>query len=198
MLDDVHTVPRYDTHYDENTYTCGSINRHTVVIATCPQGETGNVNAGRLTGSMFKTFPNIRIAVLVGIGGGIPSPQISDDTLENVHLGDVVVGWPGDGKPACVYHERGRSKGNGQFELVGAMQNPDWRLTNALSMLALDHDLGKTNFDHQLARLRRSKKRKFDHPGLEHDKLFRAACRHVGRYNSDCGACDERELVQRP
>lgn len=49
------------------------INGHAVVVATCPQGKAGNVNAGRLTGSMFKTFPNIRMAVLVGIGGGIPS-----------------------------------------------------------------------------------------------------------------------------
>lgn len=95
---------------DENTYICGSINGYAVVVATCPEGETGNVNAGRSTGSMFKTFHNIRMAVLVGIGGGIPGPVVSEDSLDNVHLRDVVVGWPGDGKPACVYHDRGRSK----------------------------------------------------------------------------------------
>jgi hypothetical protein len=144
MLDEEHPTPPYDTHYDENTYVCGTINGHAVVVATCPPGETGNVNAGRLTGSMFKTFPNIRMAVLVGIGGGIPSPEVSEDALENVHLGDVVVGWPGDGKPACVYHDRGRSKGDGQFEMVGTMGNPDWRLTNALGVLVVDDELGQT------------------------------------------------------
>ena len=92
MLDEEHTVPPYDTLYDENAYTCGAINGHTVVIATCSQGETGNVNAGRLTGPMFKTFPNIWMAVLVGIGGGIPKPNVSGDPLKNVHVGDVVVG----------------------------------------------------------------------------------------------------------
>ena len=79
MLDGEHPTPSYNTHYDENTYICGTINGHAVVVATCPQGETGNVNAGRLTGPMFKTFPNIRMAVLVGIGGGIPYPNVSKD-----------------------------------------------------------------------------------------------------------------------
>lgn len=199
MLDEEHPTPPYDTHYDENTYICGSINGHAVVVATCPPGETGNVNAGRLTGSMFKTFRNIRMAVLVGIGGGIPSPEVSEESLENIHLGDVVVGWPGDGKPACVYHDRGRSKVDGQFELVGTMQNPDWRLTNALGVLASDHEMGRTTFADQLARLQRhKKKRKFAHPGLEHDKLFRAVYHHVGDYRSRCVECDPAELVQRP
>lgn len=199
MLDEEHNTPPYNTHYDENTYICGAINGHAVVIATCPHGETGNVNAGRLTGPMFKTFPNIRMAVLVGIGGGIPRPVVLEDALENLHLGDVVVGWPGDGKPACVYHDRGRSKADGQFELVSTMQSPDWRLTNALSILVSDHEMGKTTFDDQLARLQYHKKRRrFAHPGPEHDRLFRATYRHIGDYSSICIACNQSELVHRP
>jgi hypothetical protein len=71
---------------------------------------------------------------------------MSEDALENVHLGDVVVGWPGDGKPACVYHDRGRAKGDGQFELMGTMGNPHWRLTNALGILVSHDELGLTRF----------------------------------------------------
>lgn len=199
MLDEEHPAPPYDTHYDENTYICGTINGHAVVVATCPPGETGNVNAGRLTGSMFKTFPNIRMAVLVGIGGGIPSAEVSEDSLENIHLGDVVVGWPGDGKSACVYHDRGRAKDDGQFEMLGTMGNPDWRLTNALAMLVADDELGLTKFQDHLSRLQRSKaKKKFAHPGLEHDLLFKAGYRHAGDYKSKCMKCEKDELIQRP
>jgi nucleoside phosphorylase len=199
MLDDEYDTPPYDTHYDENAYQCGSINGHAVVVASCSQGATGNVNAGRLTGPLFKTFPNIRMVVLVGIGGGIPRAEASEDSLDDVHLGDVVVGWPGDGKPACIYHERGRSKVDGQFELVGTMQDPDWRLTNALGFLATDYERGKTIFKDQLSRLKRStKKKRFAHPGLEHDKLFEADYRHVGSYGSRCMTCDSGKLVQRP
>ncbi len=47
MLDEEHLAPTYNTHYDENTYIFGAIHGHAVVVATCPQGATGNVNAGR-------------------------------------------------------------------------------------------------------------------------------------------------------
>lgn len=196
MLDEEHSTPPYDTHCDENTYICGTIAGHAVVVATCPQGETGNVSAGRLTGSMFKTFPNIRMTVLVGIGGGIPRSTPSEDSLDDIHLGDVVVGWPGDGKPACVYHDRGRSKVGGQFEMVGTMQNPDWRLLQALSILASDQEMGKSTFADQLTRLQKYKK--FAHPGPECDRLFKATYHHIGRYGSNCMECDRNELIQRP
>ncbi|KAJ4353222.1 uncharacterized protein N0V89_004949 [Didymosphaeria variabile] len=196
MLDEEHPAPSYDTYHDENTYICGRINGHAVVVATLPQGETGNVNAGRLTGSMFKTFPDIRMAVLVGIGGGIPRTPTSRSPLDDVHLGDVVVGWVGDGKPACVYHDRGRAKVGGEFEMVGTMQNPDWRLLSALSMLTSDHKLRRTKFHDQLARLRDFDE--FAHPGLEQDLLFQAGHRHAGGWGSDCTVCNPDELVLRP
>lgn len=198
MLDEEHEPPQYNTHYDENTYLFGSINNHAVVIATCPQGRTGNVNAGRLTFAMFKTFREIRMVLLVGIGGGIPSPHISADSSKNVHLGDVVVGHPGDSKPACIYHESGRSKVN-EFEITSKVQDPDWRLTNALAILTSDHGMKKTTFNDQLARLQRHENgSRFAHPGLEHDKLFKAAYCHTGGYYSRCVDCDPRELVSRP
>lgn len=195
MLDEEHTPPPYDKRYDENTYKCGTINGHTVVIATCPPGATGNLNAGHLTRDMFNTFPSIRMAVLVGIGGGIPRQNISEDPLHNIQLGDVVVGWPGDGKPACVHYERGRSTVDGH-QIMGAMQDPDWRLIQALGILAIEHRRGQTRFCDQLARLRDYSE--FDCPGPEHDKLFRAAYPHNGAYGPNCEACDQNEIVQRP
>lgn len=199
MLDEEHQTPLYNTHFDENTYVFGSLNGHTVVIGTCSRGATGNVNASLLTGSMFKTFPNIRMAVLVGIGGGIPSPKVDKDPMGNLHLGDVGVGCPGDGKPACVYHSRGRSIVDGQFEMLGTVPDPDWRLTNALSVLASDHEMGKTTINDQVARLQGPRmKKRFAYPGIEHDKLFKANARHIGDHSSDCASCDYSELVQRP
>ena len=196
MLDEEHLPPSINTSYDDNTYVFGMVAGHAIVVATCPTGLTGNVNAGRLTGSMFKTFPNIKMTLLVGIGGGVPRPTGSEDPLDDIHLGDVVVGWPGDGKPACVYYDLGRWKVDGKYEMLGTMDKPDWRLTNALGILASDHQLGRTKFSDQLARLRDYKE--FAHPGLEHDKFFKAAYHHVGEYGSNCVACNGNELVQRP
>ncbi|KAK7998893.1 kinesin light chain 1 [Apiospora marii] len=118
MLDEKHDVPDYDTSYDDNIYTCGSMVGHNVVIASCPPGLIGNVNAGQVAGSMFKTFANIRMALLVGIGGGVPRSPNSDRRAPDVRLGDVVVGWPGDGKPACVYYDFGKRHTDGRFEML--------------------------------------------------------------------------------
>jgi hypothetical protein len=109
MLYEEHLAPPYNTHYDENTYICGMINGHAFVVATCLQGETGNVNAGRLTGSMFTTFPTSGWQYSSDVEAesrACPSPE---GPLDNIRIGDVV-GWPGDGKPACVYHDQGGRK----------------------------------------------------------------------------------------
>ncbi|KAL5867624.1 hypothetical protein ACKVWM_011595 [Pyricularia oryzae] len=199
MLDEEHDAPDYDTAYDDNVYTCGALAGHNVVIATCAPGMTGNVNAGRVTGSMFKTFSSIRMAVLVGIGGGVPRAQPSDDPTEDVHLGDVVVGWPGDGGPACIYYDSGRWHMDGKFEVLGTINRPDQVLLNALGKLVADHEMDRSTFDVHRKRLLQSKhSRKFTFPGLQRDQLFNASYKHVGTYGDKCACCDVEQLVQRP
>lgn len=63
MLDE-HDASDYDTAYDDNVYTCGAIAGHNVVIATCAPGMTGNVNAGRVTGSIIKNYSWVKNAVI--------------------------------------------------------------------------------------------------------------------------------------
>ncbi|KEY73924.1 hypothetical protein S7711_07766 [Stachybotrys chartarum IBT 7711] len=180
-----------------NTY--GTLAGHNVVIVTCPPGLTGNVNAGRITGPMFKTFNNLRMTLLVGIGGGIPRAYESDNPTENVHLGDVVVGWPGDGGPACIYYDLGRWYANGQFEMLGTIDKPDRVLLNALSKLASDHEMDRSTFqDHQERLLIPRYRRKFIYPGQDKDQLFKATYQHGGQHNNGCANCDTTELVERP
>ncbi|KAL5886639.1 hypothetical protein ACKVWH_001964 [Pyricularia oryzae] len=199
MLDEEHDAPDYDTAYDDNIYTCGALAGHNVVIATCAPGMTGNVNAGRVTGSMFKTFSSIRMAVLVGIGGGVPRAERSDDPTENVHLGDVVVGWPGDGGPACIYYDSGRWHTDGEFEVLGTINRPDQVLLNALGKLQVDHQRDRSTFQMHRERLLQSKhKPKFTFPGLQRDQLFNASYKHAGTYGDKCASCDSSQLVQRP
>jgi hypothetical protein len=125
MLNKAHKAPNYNTAYNNNIYNCSTIASHNIIIATCPPRLTGNINAGRLTGSMFKTFTSLGIALLVGIGGGIPYERESDNPTENVHLGDVVVSWPGDGGPACIYYDFVRWHSGGNLDTLGAIDRPD-------------------------------------------------------------------------
>lgn len=199
MLDEEHGAPDYDTKYDDNVYTFGRMAGHNVVIATCPPGLTGNVNAGRVSGPMFKTFSGIRMAVLVGIGGGMPAPKPSDDPTQNVHLGNIVVGWPGDGGPACVHYDAGRIHAKGQFEMVGTIDRPDRELLNALGKLVVDHEMGRSTFeDHRKHLLRAKHEQKFVYPGTDQDRLFKATYQHSSHYRNDCTSCDTAQLVRRP
>lgn len=197
MLDEEYDVPDYDTSYDDNVYTCGVMAGHNVVLATCPPGMTGNVNATRVTGPMFKTFPNIRMAVLVGIGGGVPSRPAAD-ARRDVHLGDVVVGWPGDGRPACIYYELGKVLADDKFEMLGTVDKPDRVLLNALAKLESDHELDKSTFNEHRKKISVSKhKQKFVFPGFDQDRLYQSTYHHVHPSADGCGGCDVGKLVDR-
>lgn len=146
MLNEKYNISDYDTTYDDNIYICGSMAGHNIIIATCPPGLTGNINAGRVTTPMFKIFSSIRMAVLIGIGGSVPHAQQSEDPTEDVHLGDVIVGWPGDGGPTCVYYDASRWYMDGKFEVLGIIDKPDLILLNTLSKLILDYYINYSTF----------------------------------------------------
>ncbi|KAL1851359.1 hypothetical protein Daus18300_012605 [Diaporthe australafricana] len=200
MLDEEHDRPDFDNDFDENTYEFGSAAGHNVVLATCRQGMTGNVNVGNITGPLFKTFPNIRMTLLVGIGGGVPQPESFSDPLNDLRLGDVVVGWPtsADARGHVVYHESGRSRVDG-FEITGTMDKPHTVILNALPSLKLRHDLGRSTFHDHMVKLQSNERlgNRFKHPGLKHDKLFKPTYTHIGGYRSNCVSCDEHGLVDR-
>ncbi|KAL8651856.1 MAG: hypothetical protein Q9210_003030 [Variospora velana] len=190
LLDEEHTTPPYDTKYDRNTYICGKIGEHKVVVACMPSGRSGNVNAGHLTGPLFHTFPNIKITLLVGIGGGVPR-QGPQDLLEDIYLGDVVIGWPGDGTPAVVQYDSGRWKVDG-FEQRGSVDQPDWHLTQALDVVVSNHEVGQTDFPKSIARLRKIPK-----PGRAEARpegLFRF---HLGTIASGGAVIQDGEMRDR-
>ncbi|KAL8983784.1 MAG: hypothetical protein Q9205_002071 [Flavoplaca limonia] len=194
LLDEEHTTPPYNTEYDRNTYICGKIGEHKVVVACLPSGRSGNVNAGHLTGPLFHTFPNIKITLLVGIGGGVPR-QEPQDPLEDIYLGDVVIGWPGDGTPAVVQYDLGRWKVDG-FEQRGSVDQPGWHLTQALDIVISNHEVGQTDFPKSIARLQKIPKFASRRP--DEDKLFQATYKHEGDYHSECRNCIPTNLVKRP
>ncbi|KAF3226301.1 hypothetical protein TWF106_000796 [Orbilia oligospora] len=117
MLDDIHPslpIPAAD----ENLYTLGSIGGHNVVITCLPKHSIGTNQTARAAAQMIYTFP-IKISLLVGVGGGIPS---------KVRLGDVVVGteW--------VQWDFGRVVQDG-FERTSQRNKPPDRLLTAISKL---------------------------------------------------------------
>ncbi len=78
---------------DDNTYTYGSIKGHNIVIACLPIGQPGEISASRLVESLPKSFPTLRIHLMVGIGGGIPRDSPSTDLIRTFALGTSLWEW---------------------------------------------------------------------------------------------------------
>lgn len=72
-------------HSDSNSYTVGRIGQHNVVVAHMPQYSKGTSSS--VATSLRITFPAVRVAMVVGVCGGVPSAGDGED----IFLGDVII-----------------------------------------------------------------------------------------------------------
>jgi nucleoside phosphorylase len=85
---------------DRNTYTTGRIGKYNAVITLLGMGKKNSTSA---TADLRSSYPNIKLAILVGICGGVPFVG-----EEQVRLGDVLI------SKTVVQHDFG-TQGEGQF-----------------------------------------------------------------------------------
>jgi nucleoside phosphorylase len=184
---------------DDNTYTCGSVNGHNVVIVSLPLGQNGVVHTSHLVNPLTQTFRNLRVTLLVGIGGGIPHEKPKEDPKEDVHLGDVVVGWSRDGGQAVVQWDSGTRLPGGKIKRTSIFPPPDRRTLNSLTKLLSERFLGNTKFEENLKRCTQhpSVGSKFTYPGLINDTLYQANYRHAAKGEPTCASCDSNQVVRR-
>src|SRR5271155_1157389 len=109
MLDDKHEALAAKSG-DNNSYILGSIGPHNVVMACLPSAQYGTTSAAVVASDMRRSFPKLRIRLMVGIGGGVPSDQV------DIRLGDVVVGKPGLNHGSVVRYDFGKVVAGGEFE----------------------------------------------------------------------------------
>ncbi|KAL6788157.1 ankyrin repeat-containing domain protein [Trichoderma sp. SZMC 28012] len=172
MLDERHAdLPK--PMNDTNTYTLGSISSHNVVIACLPKGQYGTNSAANVATLMIRAFPFIKIGLLVGIGGGVPT---------KVRLGDVVVSTPSRQYPGVVQWDLGKATEGGKFERTGALSNPPGSLLTALGKLESEHEMTGSKVPRLLEELKgkypRLAKKYLKSDSLQ-DLLFRADYAHI-------------------
>ncbi|GKZ32775.1 hypothetical protein AbraIFM66950_002399 [Aspergillus brasiliensis] len=125
LLDEVHNqLPAGPV--DTNVYTLGSMNGHNIVLTCLPSGVCGTISAAVVATQLMSTFQSIQFALLVGIGGGIPSANA------DIRLGDVVVARPNGRNGGVVQYDFGKAPTTG-FERTGILNGPPRFLLNALS-----------------------------------------------------------------
>lgn len=124
MLDNIHPdLPK--SLQDHNSYILGSIGEHKIVITCLPNGDICPNLAASVVTDMARSFPSIKIGLMVGIGGGIPS---------KVKLGDVVISSPVGQYQGVVQWDFGKGEDD-QFERAGRLNNPPNALLTAVSKM---------------------------------------------------------------
>jgi hypothetical protein len=98
MLDE-----EYDDESEITDYIMGRIGSHNIVLISLPAGQIGTAAAPTIAAELKFRFPELRIGLLVGIGGGVPSDEA------DIRLGDVVVSQPHGGFGGVVQYDFGKT-----------------------------------------------------------------------------------------
>ncbi|KAJ0420501.1 hypothetical protein BJY00DRAFT_136689 [Aspergillus carlsbadensis] len=160
---------------DNNIYTLGRIGEHNVVITCLPMGRYGNNSAAIVATRMTAKFPNIRIGLLVGIGGGIPNET------DDIRLGDVVVSKPGGGSGGVIQYDLGKITVDG-LRRTGFLGTPPEIVLAVLNLMP-SHGSALGQCSHS------------QYPGEAADTLFEPTYRHVS--GRTCTACDPKHQIER-
>ncbi|KAJ6028867.1 hypothetical protein N7540_004443 [Penicillium herquei] len=189
FLDEQHASP--ETLPPQDKY------EHNVVICVVPLGEYGTSSAAQVARDMLHSFPNVRIGLMVGIGGGAPSPQ------HDIRLGDVVVSTPLNGRSGVIQYDFGKMIQGQGFCPIGFLDQPPALLRAAVSGLIAQymrkgHQL-EESISHVLEKNPRLRKR-YQRPDLESDRLYQSHIIHLSAGRSDCKMIcgdDSTSLVSR-
>jgi nucleoside phosphorylase len=181
MLDKVHSrLPKPET--DHNAYTLGNVAGHNVVVACLPSGVYGTTSAATVLAHMLSTFPSLRFAVMVGIGGGVPSENT------DIRLGDIVVSMPTATSGGVIQYDYGKTLYDGYLQRTGSLNKPPQYLLTAISQIRSDSHF-KKGISEML------QKQQISRP--DQDWLFKPEYHHESKF-TNCSACDQSQLVIRP
>ncbi|KAL4724498.1 hypothetical protein ACLX1H_007939 [Fusarium chlamydosporum] len=157
---------------DPNAYSTGVIGRHNVVLSYMP--GMGIANAATVASNCGKSFPGIKLALLVGVCGVIPFKPNKDEIV----LGDVIIS---DG---IIQYDFGRQLPD-RFArkdmLLDSLGRPNQEIRGVLAKLkSLRHRRQlSAKIAEYLDVLRQEPELRAEYPGVIEDRLFEASYLHA-------------------
>lgn len=197
FLDEEHQRTTPSAERDNNHYTLGTMGKNKIVIAVLPDGEYGLVAAATVARDLLHSFPNVRVGLMVGIGGGAPSSK------HDIRLGDVVVSLPGNGHGGVVQYDYGKTIQGQDFKMTGSLNRPPGVLMTALCGLRARHECHGHNITEDIEAVLAKKPRlrkKFSQPEPGLDRLYNSITIHPPDCDDSCmEACgQDGSLISRP
>ncbi|KAK2785943.1 hypothetical protein FQN52_008210 [Onygenales sp. PD_12] len=190
MLDEEHErLPRKDG--DTNLYILGGLSGHNTVLASLPEGSQGTAPAATVANNLSRSFPDIRLRLLVGIGGGVPSEE------NDIRLGDVVVSVPKDALGGVVEYDLGKQTTTG-FTRKGILCRPPSEWGNIVTNMKSDHRTKQSRITEFLAEMsdKHPELTGYERPAPESDILFPANYKHVAE-GATCTDCNKNAVITR-
>src|SRR5436305_12092085 len=184
FLDEKHEGPEYVSPNDNNDYTLGKVEKHNVVIAVLPHGEYGISSATGVAKDMLHSFPNVRIGLMVGIGGGAPSQK------HEIRLGDIVVSAPCNGKGGVFQYDFGKTIQDQTFRTTGFLNQPPALLRSAVSDIRAQYEGEGHQLENAINSVLERKpklRKKYKRPDPSSDRLYKSEVTHPLNDERGCG-----------
>lgn len=206
LFDEEHEVPKHLPRYNGNDYLLGKIGTHNVVLAILPTSDDGAVSATRVAKDMADSFPNIRVCLMVGIGGGAPTQR------NDIRLGDIVVSIPDTGRldsirsfralenSGVLHYDAGSSTGFMRSQLFS---QPPRILLAAVNELKARYEVEGNSLQDTVIKVLDVKpelKKQYQQPDLASDRLYKSHVVHPPGSGSNCAfvcGSDTLSLVSR-
>ncbi|KAJ4288675.1 hypothetical protein N0V90_011912 [Kalmusia sp. IMI 367209] len=198
FLDEKQEGPEYVSPNDDNSYTLGRVGKHNVVIAVLPDGEYGIASAAGVARDMLHSFPDIRLGLMVGIGGGAPNKK------HDIRLGDIVVSDPCGGHGGVFQYDFGKTIQEQSLRTTGFLNKPPRVLLAAVNTLKANYESDGHQFESAIDGILEQKPRlrkRYMRPSLNTDRLYQSEVVHPPSDETGCLAtCGDgpSALVSRP
>ncbi|KAJ5332787.1 uncharacterized protein N7506_006570 [Penicillium brevicompactum] len=167
---------------DQNAYRTGVIGDHNVVLAYMP--DIGKGHAASVAASFRSSFQGIRLALIVGVCGGVPGRTENDIFLGDVIISDDIVPYDLGRRFPAGFRRKG-------FAIKSANAEIQAFLHKLRSRKGRENLLGRTN--HHLDTLQKQNS-DYRSPERDLDRLFKPSYHHQHHGPSKCRRCHKNEL----